>query len=465
MKAVILAMLFCLLFNYEAVFFFKHRPNDFLKSHEGEKIELIGKILSEPIEKPKSTQLIATTEYGKVLLFANSYPKVSYGDEILFKAKLKRPESFETDSGKIFNYPGYLSKDRIYFIESYPSIKILSSHNGNPIKEKLYDLKYQIAKGMEKVVPYPESALLEGITIAGKRSLSEEINDQFKKAGVSHIVVLSGYNVTIIALIIMSILKGLGRNIAFWGGTISIILFCLMVGATSTIVRAGIMSFLFILARFSRREADANRLLFLTGGIMIFLNPLILLFDPSFHLSFLATFALINVTPLFERTFYWLKGMPILKEIAATSLAVELFLIPYICYSIGFISTFSLGANTLLLAFIPITMLFGFLSGVFSYFSILLAKIPALLSFLLLRYELGIVRIVSSVDFQYIKITVPWWFTAIFYLDCLLLFAIHQIVSRRQANLDSQKRLLRTSSYLPEYSQIDKNAPTYRGQG
>ncbi len=153
---------------------------------------------------------------------------------------------------------------------------------------------------MDKTVPYPESALLQGITVAGSRALPTQIKNDFKIAGVSHIVVLSGYNVTIIALVVMTLLSSFPRAISFSGGTIAILAFCILAGGTTTIIRAGIMSFLFLFARFVRRKADPNRLLFIAGTLMVIQNPLIILFDESFHLSFLATFALINVSPIIK---------------------------------------------------------------------------------------------------------------------------------------------------------------------
>lgn len=445
MKISICFIVFSFILLYVSFYFASHKPDPYLLSKVGEKIELRGTVLSEPIEKPKSTQVVASTEFGKVLLFANSFPKVAYGDEILFSAKLKRPESFVTDNGITFNYPGYLSKDGIYFTESYPAIKILSSQNGNPIKEKLYELKYLITKGMEKVVPYPESALLEGITVAGKRALPEEINDEFKIAGVSHIVVLSGYNVTIVVLIIIKLLSRFPRKVAFGAATFGIAAFCIMAGGSSTIVRAGIMSFLFLVGKFGRRSANANKLLFITGILMVLYNPLILLYDPSFHLSFLATFGLINISPLFHRRLKIFTEDSVLREIIATSLAVEIFLIPYLLYSIGAISLVALPANILLLAFIPATMGIGFISSVLSFVFTSFARIPALISFVLLRYELGIVHFMASFPHVLMKITAPWWFAVTFYLSSFAVFLTHQIVLKRQANLDSQRMLQRIS--------------------
>lgn len=458
----ILSVIFVGASFYARYYVAHHAPDPRLEAQVGDKIELRGLILDEPTPKEKSVETIVTTIYGKVLLFANSYPHLQYGDEISFKAKLKVPEKFSTDSGAMFDYPGFLSKDDIFFMESYPVITKLSSGNGSFIKRKLFALKYLIVKGIEEVVPYPESALLEGITVAGKRSLSATMNDEFKTAGVSHIVVLSGYNVTIVALVIIKILARFPRTLAFGAGTLGIAAFCVLAGGTTTIIRAGIMSFLFLLSRFARRKADPNRLLTIAGCLMVILNPRILLYDTSFHLSFLATFGLINVAPFVDQMLGTIPQSSAIREIIASSLGVELFLIPYLCYSMGAISIVALPANILLLAFIPATMLSGFFGSVLGLMKIYLGIIPALVAFVLLRYELGVVHLLSKIPHALLNTNMPFSMALWFYICCFALFLIRQIFLERQANSDSQKMLRHISLSLPEDNRAYMSAPTYR---
>lgn len=453
--------LFVFGFCYSHIFISYHQPNPFLSSKISQKTELQGLVIKDPIQKEKSTEVVVKTNFGKILLFTNSYPVVSYGEKINFKGKIKKPESFVTDSGRIFNYPNFLSKDGIFFIESYPSITPLSINQGNFAKEKLFALKETITNGMKKIISYPQSALLEGITISGKNALPIEINEQFKKAGISHVVVLSGYNVTIVALIIVGLVSKLPRYLSFGLATIGIASFCIMAGGTSTILRASIMSFLFLLAKFTKREANANRLLFIAGGIMIFFNPLIIFYDPSFQLSFLATFALINISPFFFKKLTFIPGSFLFREIIATSTSVQLFLLPFLAYSMGTISLVSLISNILILSFIPITMLGGFISSILSFFNLYLAYAPGLFTHLLLTYELRVAKFMSSLSFAQLKTTLPLLMPAAFYLTALVLFIIRQISLERQANLDFQKKLQHTSLSPMGGSPTYMNVPTY----
>jgi competence protein ComEC len=138
---------------------------------------------------------------------------------------------------------------------------------------------------------------LAGILIGAKENLSEKMLEDFRKTGVIHIVVLSGFNLSILAEFIIILLSVFGRKISAIFGSISIILFAIMTGASATIVRASLMALLIILAKSFGRQTEALKLLFVAGFLMLVNNPMLLLYDPSFQLSFLATLGLIILAP------------------------------------------------------------------------------------------------------------------------------------------------------------------------
>lgn len=474
-KHSIIIGIFVAAFFFGDIYQVLHQPSTTLMQEIGKKNIYKGIIIEEPIPKERSTHIVVKIPEGKVLLFADSYPVFEYGDEVLFTGKIKLPESFATDSGRMFNYPGYLSKDNIFFISSYPKIEKISGGNGNIFKTYLYALKSSIIKNMEKVVPFPESTLLQGITLSGKKALPANIEDKFRRAGVSHIVVLSGYNVTIVALIVMKLLSRFPRRIAFSFSSLGIAAFCVLAGGSSTIVRAGIMSFLFLFSKFVRRDADGTRLLLIAGCLMALINPRILLYDISFHLSFLATFGLINLSPYFENKFSFIPDSLALREIVASSIAVEIFLLPYLAYSMGNIAVLALISNILLLSFIPVTMLFGFLASGLVYLNIKIGAIAGFLSFFFLRYELQTVSYLSSFPYALLNTPVSIWVPIIFYILSLATFLLYLYVVDRigkgdfkpidfpqLSNLSFQKKLQRILSFLKEVRRAYMNAPTYQ---
>ncbi|MEK7147475.1 MAG: ComEC/Rec2 family competence protein, partial [Patescibacteria group bacterium] len=102
--------------------------------------------------------------------------------------------------------------------------------------------------------------------------------EKFRTVGVIHIVVLSGYNITIVAEFIMRLLAFLPRAARLAGGALAIILFAVMTGGSATIVRASLMAILVVVARATGRIYGITRALLLAGFLMVLHNPKILVF-------------------------------------------------------------------------------------------------------------------------------------------------------------------------------------------
>jgi competence protein ComEC len=379
----------------------------------GDTISLRGVIVDEPDERDSSVRLTVKTSdetlhetHTKILVTVPLYPQWHYGDEIVLDGVLKKPENFVSDEdGREFNYVGYLAKSGIYYQMYQPKIELAGGGAGNPIQTKLFFLKQTFLESVSQVLHEPYAALVGGLVVGAKQSLGEDLLERFRVVGLIHIVVLSGYNVTIIAESIMRSLSVFGPVIRASVGGVSIILFALMTGAGATIVRASIMALLVVVGRALGREVDILRLLAIAAFGMMIHNPLIVVFDPSFQLSFLATLGLILVPPLFEKRFMVIPEKFGLREVAVATIATQIFVLPAIVYMMGDVSIVAIVVNLLVLAVIPITMLFGFLTGVVGLLSTTVAMIPAFFAFILLYYEVAIVELFSRLPYASVHVS------------------------------------------------------------
>lgn len=397
----------------------EHNFSDILEPSVGSRVSLTGQIVDEPSVGENTEKVIVKIkdENIKVLITTpiNSFYK--YGDEVSLEGKLQKPENFITDQGKTFDYINYLRKDGVLYIMSYPRLEVLSHNNGNFIKSYLFTVKNIFLEKINRVIPSPESLLLGGIILGEKSAFSTELRQSFVNTGTIHIVALSGYNITIVAEWIMKIFSFLPHLLGTWVGVLSIILFILMTGSSSTAMRAGVMAVMALYARQSGRNYDVGRALAFTALVMILFNPFILAFDVSFQLSFIATIALIFFTPRIEKYFYWVPETLGLRDIASVTVAVYIFVLPFILYKMGNLSLVALPANFLVLPFIPLTMLLGFLTGFVGLFSYFLSIPFAYVSQYLLQYELSIVSFFSHIPFSAITIpNFPLFLTVLIYL-------------------------------------------------
>jgi hypothetical protein len=194
-----------------------------LSEFENKKVQIVGVVVSEPDVREKNTKLTIETEKvfttvgerevsEKVLVSVPLYPEWNYGDRVRGNVILTKPKNIESEDGRVFDYEGYLKVRGIWYTSSYTSLEFLSSGNGNAIKTLLFKTKHVFTDSISYVLPEPESSLLAGLLLGTKQSLGKEILGEFQRTGTSHIVVLSGYNIAIVAESIMNALKFLPKN-------------------------------------------------------------------------------------------------------------------------------------------------------------------------------------------------------------------------------------------------------------
>lgn len=373
------------------------------ESQVNQKASLFGIIVDESEKRENNQKLIVETLLDKektiILLTTTEDGDLKYGDKISFEGVLEKPQNFITDQGKEFDYVNYLRKDGIFYVMIYPKVEFISEGNGNSIKSFLFSVKENFLEKINFIIPNPESLLMGGLILGEKSSFNEELRQSFVDTGTIHIVALSGYNITIVSEWIMKVFSFLPKNLGIGVGILSVLLFVLMTGGSSTAIRAGTMATLALIARATGRNYDVARALILAGTVMIFFNPFLLVYDVSFQLSFIATVAVIFLSPRIEKYFLWITPHYGLRDIITVTCAAYIFVLPFILYKMGNLSLVALPANILILPLIPFTMMLGFLTGFLGLISQVLASPFGYISYAFLRYELGVVNFFANLPF------------------------------------------------------------------
>lgn len=395
-----------------------------IEQRAGSELTIEGVIVDEPDVRASFTQfpvkiheLAGEPVETRILVRTDPVTQHRFGDRIEATGQLQIPEAFETETGRTFNYPAFLEKDGIHATLAFAETEILARDAGDPVRGTLFALKRLFLDSIGRLLPDPESSLLGGLVVGAKEALGDELLDAFRITGIIHIVVLSGYNVTIVA---EGIMRTLAAFVPFFarlaiGGT-AIVLFALMTGASATIVRASLMAILVLLARATGRTYDITRALFVAGIFMLIHNPHILLHDPSFQLSFIATLGLIWLAPFLERVFTFAPTKWQIREFITATVATQLFVLPLLLWMTGEISVVAVVVNVLILGVVPVTMLLGFLAGMVGLVSRVLALPLAFVTFLLLAYQLLVVDVFASLPFAAVVIGQwPLWATFLIY--------------------------------------------------
>ncbi len=424
------------------IFFVTNADQQPFEAHLGDTVVLEGVVSDDPDVRTNTVRVtISTTEVdgdavsGKIVAVLPAHTQVEYGDTLRVRGKLEAPESFETPAGRSFDYPGYLRARGVTALMQRATLQELQGGQWG-VMRTLFAIKHTFEHGLERVMSGPAAALMEGLLLGEKHGLSAELTQAFVLVGLIHVVVLSGYNIGVVSEWVLRLCNAiLPRRLALGATATVIVLFALMAGGGMATIRAMLMGLIAILARFLRRPTAALRALGFATLAMLLWNPLVV-FDVGFVLSVLATFGLITLAPAMERKLTWLPRGDI-RSTAATTLSVQLFVLPALLYYTGVLSLVALPINVLVLPLIPLAMLLGFAAGMLALVHPYLALVPALAAQLLLDAMLWLVQWAASLPFAAATVSsFPAWVAAVVYmpLTALAIYAYGRVKRTSSGN-------------------------------
>lgn len=399
------------------------RPPPSFLAEAGGRVAIAGVVDDDPERRSKSQQLIIRREPegDRVLVISRPFPVYAYGDRLRIEGRLERPENFSSD----FDYAAYLARDDIFFLMRFPEVELLGRGGGSAFYRFLFGLKERFAGHLERALPEPQAAFLSGLILGERQDFPETLTDQLRRSGTSHLVALSGYNITIVgdALLTGLMFVFVPFRWAFWLAVSGIVGFVALTGASASVVRAAIMGGLVLVARREGRLYRMRNALAVAACAMLVANPKVLRFDVGFQLSFLATLGIVYGAPMVE---HWYERMKIriflplrdigllrpafnrtpvrhrslLRDTLIATLSAQLAVLPLLVYYFGSLSLVSPLANLAVIPAIPLTMLFGFVAGVLGFLSEAAARIAAVPVWALLTYELSAVGFFGRLPFS-----------------------------------------------------------------
>jgi competence protein ComEC len=250
-----------------------------------------------------------------------------YGDRIRGNFRLRRPRGYWNPGA--FNYRRY-ALTRGFQLEGWgrekDEILVLGRDGGNAVLRLVATLRETMRKRIEADFPPKEGGVLRAIVLGDQSGLSEDIRKAFLRSGTYHILVISGFHVGFFAGVLFFFARLL-RLPPVAGSVITVvgvILYTLVAGGGPPVVRAALMTGLYLLAVIAGRGRDLYNTLALAGFILLVWNPLSL-FDAGFQLTFAATGAILVAVQRwdlshFGRPWRWLLASLIAS--AAASLGV-----------------------------------------------------------------------------------------------------------------------------------------------
>ncbi len=376
-------------------------------------VEIAGSICGDPLIKQNSTTLIICAKnlltksgfdqplQGKILVRTRS-DKWKYGDQVRVQGALVLPPEEED-----FSYRFYLQQRGIRSMMEFPYLQLEGTNRGNIVLRGIYGLREKAYAFINQALPQPEAGLLAGIVLGIEKDIPADIERNFQNTGSAHIIAISGYNMTLLAGLVIAALRK--RFSIGWTGILAILiiaLYTILVGAAPAVMRAALMSSLAMGGHLiGRKNAGVFTLTLTVAGLCIF-NPLYL-WDAGFQLSVMATLGLVlyadRLSAWFEQTAgrrlspLWvqrLKG-PI-GEYFLFTLAAQITTLPTILYQFERFSFSSLIVNPLVLPVQPLVMIFGGLSVCAGLLVQPVGQLLAYLAWVPLTYTIRMVSLLAA---------------------------------------------------------------------
>ncbi|PIR98126.1 MAG: hypothetical protein COT89_01000 [Candidatus Colwellbacteria bacterium CG10_big_fil_rev_8_21_14_0_10_42_22] len=339
----------------------------------------VGLVKNEPALGINSTEIqlnLVSPHKGEVTLYTSPLTDVKYGDEVQFSGIAEKSPSGNRN------------------IVSFPDdSKVIEKGGGSVFKKNLFSIKNKLIANLKAVLPADKAALMSGILFGERAEFTKKLEEAMKGSGTTHIVALSGYNIAILSVTLAGALSYIwGRKKAFWMSLFVIPAFIVMTGADPSVVRAGIMGLVMLLATTLGRAYSFRNAITLTALGMLLYNPNFLIQDAGFQLSFSALMGIVYIYPWLSRKWDLSReGFLNWKTNALQTLSAQIAVLPIVLIVFGFFSPTAPIANILILEFIPVTMFVGFLSSVLGLFSHTLSLLVGWGVNLLLSYEIFII--------------------------------------------------------------------------
>lgn len=340
-----------------------------------EPVTITGQIVRHPDKRPMKThytvEVTSITDRagetkpveGRILAIdRNGWPEFVLGENVTVRGKLEKP----WDDGT-FAYDKYLSIDGVTALMDYAYLTSHGIGERNEISVALGRIRDTIETRINRIFPEPHASLLAGLLTGSRRGIPEHLSEAFAITGLTHIIAISGYNITIITAVISSLLFWLPIKWRVIPAIVMIALFTLFVGAGPPVVRAAIMGSLGLLAILLNRQSHTRLLILWSAAFMSIWNPRLLWYDAGFQLSFAAVIGLNELSPLMARIFKRVPSAFGIRTGLEATMAAQIATLPLIIILFRRISLIAPLANIIVAPLVPLAMLFGSLGVVLSY--------------------------------------------------------------------------------------------------
>lgn len=340
-----------------------------------------------------------------------------YGDPVRVRGELVSPPELGE-----FSYRDYLARQGVFSLVRYAQVEVIGERRGSPIRAAMLDFRERANQVIIRLLPDPQGALLSGILLGIESRISPGVREAFNAVSATHVIVISGSNLVILAGVIQSVARRVFRKPG-WAAALTIagvLAYAVFVGGDAAVIRAAIMTTLALIATQLGRQTYGLASLAFAALLMTAINPTTL-WDVSFQLSCLATLGLVlYVEPmqkLLESGLAWVASQQTARttvgavsDALIVTVAAQITTTPIMAYTFRRFSLLSLPVNFLIVPVQTPLMVLGGLAVIAALVAWPVGQALAWGSWLFLTWTAEVVRFFAGLPYASLEVTAlsPW---------------------------------------------------------
>ncbi len=295
------------------------------------------------------------------------------------------------------------------------------------------------------VLPEPQASLGLGFLVGLRALLPEDLLTQLSRTGLTHIVAVSGYNLTVLVRVARRSFMPISKYTATAISVGLIIFFLAITGLAPSIFRASVVAAFALAAWYYGRPIRPMMLLGLSGAITAGINPFLIWNDIGWWLSFTAFFGVLVLAPVITKRMFNKGGneLPMPIQIAIETTCAQIMALPIIMVIFGELSLISVFANVLIVPFIPIAMAATFVAGIAGIAVPAIAGWVAVPAKVLLVAMTSMIALLSNIPWALITVSINWYVVIAWYVAVL---CVYWVIQRKLTS--NQKSEIAQSNYL-----------------
>lgn len=301
------------------------------------------------------------------------------------------------------NFPGVIYRATIE--------KVIRSQPGDVARV----VRDWFADAIRRVIPEPEASLGIGYLVGQRRSLPVDLSEALKLAGLTHIVVASGYNLTILVRLARRLFIRVSKYASALAAVVMIFVFMAITGASPSMSRAGLIASLSLAAWYYGRKFHPIVLLSIAIAVTVLIEPSYAWGDLGWQLSFAAFAGVMILAPLSQRYFFGDKKPGTVAQILGETVSAQIVTAPILIASFGQLSNVAIISNLLVLPIVPLAMLFTFIAGVGSLIAPAFSAVIAMPATWLLSYSVAVADNLAGLPWVVSSVNLAWWGVALCY--------------------------------------------------